>query len=64
MADQLQKLRQEFPTGYFGCCGMSRARGHADLCPKHGELAGMPGMEPQSYEQFSRDCDRLDGRER
>jgi hypothetical protein len=25
------------------------------------DLAGMPGMSPQSYEEFSRDCDRLDG---
>jgi hypothetical protein len=24
----------EFPGGYFGCCGMSKARGHAELCPK------------------------------
>lgn len=26
------------------------------------DLAGMPGMEPQSYEDFSHDCDRLDGK--
>lgn len=23
----------EFPTGYHGCCGKARARGHWDLCP-------------------------------
>lgn len=21
-------------TGYHGCCGMSRARGHHELCPR------------------------------
>lgn len=21
-----------FPSGYFGCCGRSRARGHAEIC--------------------------------
>jgi hypothetical protein len=26
--------RDDFPGGYFGCCGMSRARGHAELCPR------------------------------
>lgn len=26
------------------------------------ELAGMPGLEPQTLENFSQDCDRLDGR--
>lgn len=27
------------------------------------ELAGMPGMKPQTFDEFSRDCDRLDGKE-
>ena len=27
--------RREFPGGYFGCCGMSRARGHAELCHRN-----------------------------
>jgi hypothetical protein len=35
-ADQARAAqRLEFPTGYHSCCGMSRARGHADLCPKN-----------------------------
>lgn len=25
-------------------------------------LEGMPGTEPYSYEEFSRDCDRHDGK--
>jgi hypothetical protein len=26
--------REDFPGGYFGCCGRSRARGHADTCQR------------------------------
>jgi hypothetical protein len=24
--------RADFPTGYFGCCGRSKARGHWEHC--------------------------------
>lgn len=30
----LLRMRGEFPGGYFACCGMSKARGHAALCPR------------------------------
>jgi hypothetical protein len=31
----LEERRLEFPGGYFDCCGMSRARGHAGPCHRN-----------------------------
>jgi hypothetical protein len=33
LAEQLRERPIEFPTGYYDCCGMSKAVGHAEFCP-------------------------------
>lgn len=40
----------DFPSGYFGCCGRSKARGHADTCYNY----EAPEYKPSLYERMAR----------
>jgi hypothetical protein len=46
--EELAARNAEFPSGYFGCCGRSKARGHAEICPK--AIAESQPPKPASQE--------------